>query len=453
MDVDFDPRYDASAVVVVEKLLPGGVGLARLPEGKLVLVEGAAAQDKLSIVYRIGRAKTLRGAVRLVLKPSPDRRDPAPAPCPACDWVHLTREAQLREKRLLVADCMRRLARLPQTAIEETLAPPPELSLRNKISLAIHEAPPLSETDAPPKDAAQTGAALIGYRAPGSRSIVAYEGCLQAPPVFAEIVAWLSARWPGQTGAESLLLRQNAGGDILVGFRGETLRHQALEPLVAPLRQAFPAILGIDAQGVSGHRVLAGQAFFREELGEWTFQVGCDSFFQVNRAAAGLLLGLVKDSLRVIAGDRALLPSGVDLYAGVGTFTFALAAVCERVIAAEYADGAIADLALNCALNQVETVEARHGDVCSTLKSMEDDVAIAIVNPPRTGCPYRVIDWLNAHVREGIIMISCDPATLARDLKRLKEKGEWRIERIQPVDMFADTHHVETVVCLVRGEA
>lgn len=61
MDVDFDPRYDASAVVVVEKLLPGGVGLARLPEGKLVLVEGAAAQDKLSIVYRIGRAKTLRG--------------------------------------------------------------------------------------------------------------------------------------------------------------------------------------------------------------------------------------------------------------------------------------------------------------------------------------------------------------------------------------------------------
>jgi 23S rRNA (uracil1939-C5)-methyltransferase len=189
---------------------------------------------------------------------------------------------------------------------------------------------------------------------------------------------------------------------------------------------------------------LIGNNHVTQRVGEHSYRVSAGRFFQVNTAVAALLVEWVLDWL-------APVPDGVilDAYCGVGLFTLPLARQSGLVIAVELDPGATEDLILN--LDQVENVEVIEGPVEAVLPDLVQAEALhgVVVDPPRQGLDVAVIDALVAAGPPRLVYVSCDPATLARDVKRLA-RGGYTLADVQPLDMFPQTYHVETVALLIR---
>jgi 23S rRNA (uracil1939-C5)-methyltransferase len=187
-------------------------------------------------------------------------------------------------------------------------------------------------------------------------------------------------------------------------------------------------------------RLATGQTSYHEELGGHRFRVASPSFFQVNTAQAEQLAALVGDFLG--AAPVGLL---VDAYAGVGAFAVLLADRCRRVIAVEESGPAVRDGRANSVRTpQVEWVQ---GKVEEVLPGLPDPPDVVLLDPPRAGCHPDVLAALAAHRPARLAYVSCDPATLARDLRVLVDSG-FRLLRVQPVDMFPNTYHVEALATL-----
>jgi 23S rRNA (uracil1939-C5)-methyltransferase len=176
-----------------------------------------------------------------------------------------------------------------------------------------------------------------------------------------------------------------------------------------------------------------------------TFRVSAGSFFQINRSVTLQMLAYMETLL------LQQMDSLIDLYAGVGLFALWFHARSNRVVAIESSPVAMADAHTNLALNHAPNITMIPGHVEQQLASLEDTFEVAIVDPPRNGCDPVVLTWINTHVTRQILYVSCNPATLARDLKTLHAAG-WQIDTVQPFDMFPQTYHIETVVSLTRGE-
>ena len=139
----------------------------------------------------------------------------------------------------------------------------------------------------------------------------------------------------------------------------------------------------------------------------------------------------------------------LDLYAGVGTFSFGLRDKARRVLSIESSSSAVLDFQANCILNETTHLQIRSADVREVLPYIKDKPNVTVLDPPRSGCPKSVIRWVGEHTSEAILYVSCDPATLARDLAHLDELG-WQVDTVQPVDLFPQTFHIETLVKLTR---
>ena len=172
--------------------------------------------------------------------------------------------------------------------------------------------------------------------------------------------------------------------------------------------------------------------------------MSASSFFQVNSAQAEKLVQLVGAEL---PGQGRLL---VDAYAGVGTFAAIFAGRFERVIAIEESPSALGDAEVN--LEGVENVEFRRAKVEELLPNLAEEPDVVLLDPPRVGCAPEVLDALVAHAPPTIVYVSCNPTTLARDLKRLTGEG-YTLERVTPIDMFPQTAHIECVSRLTRPAA
>lgn len=191
-------------------------------------------------------------------------------------------------------------------------------------------------------------------------------------------------------------------------------------------------------------RILFGKATIHDKIGKLKFNISARSFFQVNTIQAEVLYKTAFDFAE-LHGHETI----IDAYCGTGTISLFMAKKARKVIGVEVVSSAIADAKRNARENNIRNAEFIVGDAVKVLPRIFEPVDVVIVDPPRAGCDKKVLETFAAMKPEKIIYVSCNPATLARDLKILDELG-YRTKKIQPVDMFPFTSHVESVAQIVR---
>ncbi len=396
--------------VTIERILPGGLGLAHA-EGKTIMVALAAPGDRLRV--RIDRVKgnVCFASIEEIIEPSLVRVEP-PCPyfgrCGGCDFQQLNYQAQLTAKIEIIKDCLHRIGSIANVPEFEIIPAPREWHYRSRAQWQY--------------DAVQR---RLGYFESGSRDVCDVAECAVLIP---ELQATL-----------------------------ENLRAQMVADALPNDARYFRAIAGNDSVSIApGVRNPSGRAGtireIQRSIGDETYALTAENFFQTN---IDLIPQLIETAIGGSSGDTA-----IELYSGVGLFTLPLARRFKRVIAVEENPDAAVLARQNLAHAGLANAEIANADVGEWLKgevgatgSEERRQAAALqidfvlLDPPRTGAESRVIGGILQIRPKRISYVSCDPATLARDLKKLIAGG-FSLDSILAFDMFPQTHHVETVVHL-----
>ena len=427
--------------LVIEKLVTGGAGLAR-HDGQGVFVPLTAPGDRVRARVVQRRKGFAQAELLEVLEPGPGRRE-APCPhygeCGGCDVQHLEPAAQREAKAAVVLDCFRRLGRLDVASIlEGPQATGPDLGYRNRIRLFAHPAGP------------------YGLMRRGTHQVVPLDVCLLMPEQFnRDILPWLRMLPP----VEQILVRLDGRGRFLLSLFGPQSRLKILKKMLAALGPDEPPTPG--CTGILFNNLpVWGHDYLVHEIAGRTYKVAAQSFFQGNHAVTAEALATVRAWLTAGRGpDDAPSPLLADLFCGVGLFSLGLADLFARIIAVDSDEGACRDL-LNNAQRDADArgkVTVHAGPVGRVLGRPEVagdpdwPEACCVVDPPRAGLGKEGVAALRARRPRRIVIMSCDPATLARDAARLAEAG-WEPARLRVLDMFPQTAHIETLLLLERKD-
>ena len=433
---------------VIEGYSSEGLGIARV-NGQVVFVHRAVRGEECDILIMKVLKHAAFGKVTAIYTPSGHRQEPdCPyyGKCGGCDFRHMDYAEELAAKRQRVQDALTRLGG-STVQVEEILGAADTEHYRNKSQYPI----------------AFNGAVGL-YRA-RTHEVVPVERCLIQRPeadAAAQAVRQYIRRfrvpcYDEKTGhglLRHLYVRTSGTGESLICLLGCGDRAPHEQELVELLRQAVPHAVGI-VWGVNrkkgnailgdGYRTLWGSDTLRDTLGGLTFRLSVPSFYQVNRAQAEVLYQKAVE-FAALTGEETVL----DLYCGAGTITLCMARHCRQAVGAEIVPEAIDDARQNARANGVENVEFFCGDARETAaelagRGLRPDVIC--VDPPRKGLAPEVVDAAAAMAPRRIVYVSCDPATLGRDVKRFAERGYTAV-RAAAVDLFPRTANVETVVLL-----
>ena len=433
---------------VIEGYSSEGLGIARV-NGQVVFVHRAIRGEDCDILIMKVLKNTAFGKVTAIHTLSPYRQEPdCPyyGRCGGCDFRHMDYAEELAAKRRRVQDALTRLGG-SDVPVEEILGAADTDRYRNKSQY------PVSPNGA------------VGFYRARTHQVIGVEQCrLQMPQAdaAAQAVRQYIRRFrvpcyderTGRGLLRHLYVRTNAAGESLICLLGCGDRAPHEPELVALLRQAVPSAVGV-VWGVNrkkgnvilgdSYRTLWGADTLRDSLWGLTFQLSVPSFYQVNRAQAEVLYRKAVE-FAALTGQETVL----DLYCGAGTITLCMARHCRQAIGAEIVAEAIGDARRNAAANGVENVEFFCGDARETAaelaaRGLRPDVIC--VDPPRKGLAPEVVDAAAAMAPRRIVYVSCDPATLGRDVKRFAQHG-YTACRAVAVDLFPRTAHVETVVLL-----
>lgn len=431
------------AQVTVESLAHGGDGVAHLPDGRTVFVPYACPGDTLRISVTEDRGTWARAVIEDIEEPSAER---VHAPCPyfgvcgGCQWQHVSYPLQLSAKRRTLVDALARIGHVHEAQVAETVASPQQYGYRNKIELAVEQGP---------------RSLVVGYRKHHSNELLPVDSCLLLPRAAQRLPKAISGalRFLGSRGAEGIIrasVRVSASGEraIDIWTRPGAFPRAAAARVLAESTGARVVTRTIvrgepERRDVAGVEVYAGGGLWREKLDNDSFVLSAPSFFQVNTGAASLLRTIALDAL---AADGTMRVA--DLYAGAGTFTLPLARSSSEVVAVEASRYSLSDLRRNLEGAGLDA-DVVPGDAAWALPDL-GHLDAALIDPPRSGLTERATDALIAASIPRIVYVSCDPATLARDVARLAEAG-YVGKRFVPVDLFPQTYHVETVALLERS--
>ncbi len=411
----------------------GGAALGR-HEGRVIFVPYALPGETVRCEITQDKGRYAFGRPVQVLDPSPDRVDP-PCPyfghsagggvgCGGCQWQHINYETQTRIKSKIVVDQLTRIGNINDPIVRPTLADDSGWAYRNHIQL--HPAP----------DGGLGFHAAAGEKATGDqdRQIVVIEECLVLHPLLADLYAALD---PDLDLPELQRLSLRAGietGDLMLIF-------EMVDDLPPGLELDLPvSCVLLLSDGI--HANLIGKNHITESVTDHVYRISAPSFFQVNTAQAAQLVRLVLDYVDPRA-DQVVL----DAYCGVGLFTTHLAEQAGLVIGVELDPAAVADLLENT--SEQDNVDIIEGPVEAVLPDLDVPIDAAVIDPPRAGVDRFALDALVKHHPARLVYVSCDPATLARDAKRLIHAG-YRLNEVQPVDMFPQTYHIESVALFTR---
>lgn len=425
-------RSRPAEVVEIDSIAAGGEGVGRLADGRVVFVHRTAPGDRAEVAVTGEHPRWARGRLVRLHEPSPERREP-PCPfyrdCGGCTLEHLSYPAQLRAKGRIVADALTRIGKLPVDP-PEVVPSPAEFRYRNRVSFALRRV-----------GAGEVVAGFHALRDP--ERIVDLDGrCLLPEEPIARAWDGLRAAWgPDASRLPSgdrlrLTLRATAEGRVSLLVEGGFSPGRPGE-----LLEAVPGLEAIwHRPGPAPPRLIAGAPGLPESWGDETVELSGAAFLQVNRGAARLLEEHVIRAAGEVAGARV-----VDAYCGVGFHARRLARAGARVVGIELDADAVAAAraaAPDGALFEEGSVEALLPDALPA--------DLVILNPPRAGAAAEALEALRREPPRRLIYISCDPATLARDLRRLGDA--FRLDHLRSFDLFPQTAHVETVAVLEYRE-
>ncbi|GII76421.1 putative RNA methyltransferase [Sphaerisporangium rufum] len=406
----------------VERVANGGWCVAR-HEGRVVFVRHALPGERVLAEVTDETTRFLRADAVEILDASPDRVAPpcpfaGPGRCGGCDWQHATLEAQRRLKGEVLAEQLQRLAGLEvKVDVEEVPGAPQGLGWRTRVQFAI------------------TPDGTAGLRRHRSHEIEPVDACLIAHSEV-ERMGVERRNWRGAAAVEAIATgtRERA---VVVTPKGQ--RTVAVPDLAAE------AHVLVD-EGRGHVRAVRGRTALTERVGEREFQVTGSGFWQVHPGAAATLLGAVLQFAAVRPGDWAL-----DLYCGVGLFAAGLAEAAGpegAVLGVESDARAVQDARRN--LRDLPQARVERGRVEDTLDRLGVERAdVVVADPPRTGLGREVVARVAGLDAARVVYVSCDPATLARDLAWFAERG-YHLADLRAFDAFPMTHHVESVALLTR---
>jgi len=395
----------------------GGDALGR-HEGKVIFVPYAIPGEEVVVEITEDKGRYAHARLLEVLSPSPHRVEPpcphfGPERCGGCQWQHMAYAAQLSFKADVLRDQLNRIGKIAGPPVRLTLGVADPWCYRNHVQFAV-------------------GDEGLGFVATDGRRVETIEVCYLLHPLLEELFTALDLELPGLA---RLSLRAGVNtGDQMIIF--ETLDDEP--PILESDLPVSCVLLLSDGTPVN----LIGNNYITEVVAGRRFRISATSFFQVNTAAAEELVRVVSEYLAP-AGDETLL----DAYCGVGTFALSLADQVGHVIGIEENAGAVADARLNAA--KLANVEFIEGSVEALLPQLDRRIDLAVLDPPRQGCKPEALAALIELAPRRVVYVSCDPATLARDARRLAEGG-YQLVEVQPVDMFPQTYHIESAALFGR---
>ena len=443
----------------IERLSSDGSGVAHSADGEAVFVPGTAPGDeaRVRIVKDCGRYAF--GILDELLTPSPDRIPvdcPVAGPCGGCSLRHLDYAAELHAKQESVLDAVRRIGGLEVPVLD--ILPSPEVDrYRNKVQF--------------PVGVDKNGAPCIGFYAGRTHRIVPCPDCKLQPGVLNEIGNALCAffaqqgirPYDEQSGkglVRHIFLRRGAHSrQIMVCLVCTRTKLPHAEQLCTALREQFPAIstilLNVNAKNTnvilgSENHILYGPGYIEDTLCGVPVRLGALSFYQVNTLAAERLYGVAAQYAQLTPDDVLL-----DLYCGMGTIGLSMAGQCRELIGVEIVPEAIESAKANAA-RMGEAVAAKSRFFCADAGQAATQLAaeglhpdIVMLDPPRKGCDEATLSAVVRMAPRRVVYVSCNPATAARDAAWLEMNG-YHAEKVQPVDLFPRTKHVEAVLLLTK---
>lgn len=416
-------------------------------EGLTVFVDDAlpsetvrVSSDRIKKNYAVGRLIE-------IVKPSPDRvepRCPLAKKCGGCQLQHLSYEAQLRWKRQQVIDAIERIGKL-RAEVEPTLGTDEPWRYRNKMQFPVGR---------------KKNGLTIGCYAKRTHEIVDARECLiqrEANDEMLRAARSVLERFNVEPYDEDrhrgvirhVMGRVGSSGETMLVLVTATKTLPNEKAIVRALRNELPSITTIqhNIQPMRNNvilgretRILCGARTIRDRIGELQFNISARSFFQVNTSQAEKLYRTALEFARLTGKETVL-----DAYCGTGTITLSMARRAKRAIGIEIVSTAISDAKRNARENNIRNAEFILGDAVKVMPRLIDEcVSVIVVDPPRAGCEQKVLEAFASMQPERIVYVSCNPATLARDLAILASLG-FKTKKIRPVDMFPFTSHVEAV--------
>lgn len=438
----------------METVLISGIGsqmqgVGRLRDGRAVFVPGALPGERVEIAIKREAARFCEARLTRVLEASIERSASDCAysgRCGGCSARHMTYEYSLRLKGQRVFDALSRIGGIAQPVVFDTMGSATCQRYRNKAEYCLERV---------------NGRIQAGYYEEHSHRLLAIEDCLLQPEQSVRAMNWLCAELQGASYASHihrLVTRVNRKGEMMAVLCGDAPMGGSLAPLAQAMMAALPELACVHfcklkprpAHALDGTvHCLAGTACLSDVLLGLEFELAPQAFFQVNALQAEKLY--IKALEAVGAGPGMHL---LDAYCGAGTISLAAAARGAEVLGVEIVSPAVANARANARRNGLE---GRTRFACADAAreiprrmTAGENFDAAILDPPRHGVERALIDALADANIARIAYVSCNPSTLARDVKIFTERG-YALQWAQPVDMFPWTEHVETVALLQRG--
>jgi len=449
----------------IEKMAIGGSGIARVNR-YVIFVKGAVAGDKVRARIYKKKKDYAEAKVLEVITPSVNREE-ARCPyfnhCGGCQWQHIKYEAQLNYKHMLVEEAVSKVGRLNNVPVLETIPSPEIFGYRNKMEFTFSNKPWLisksEQSEKPPF--------ALGLHIPGSFDrVIDIEKCLLQPDKGNEILD-IVRQYVRKTEIPVYDMKNHKGfwrfltlrnskafGDWMVNIITADEAQQVVAPLVDEICKKVSGIKTMvnniskkKAAVAIGDKevIMFGTGYIEDKIGDFVFRISANSFFQTNSKGAEKLYSKVKEYAELSGTEEVL-----DLYSGTGTIPIFLSKQARRIIGIEINKDAVKDARKNCEINGIDNCVFIVGDIKETFSKVDSEIKpdVIIADPPRPGIHKDALKGIIELGAKRLVYVSCNPATMARDLSILSQAYE--VKEIQPVDMFPHTHHIEAVAKCVK---
>lgn len=444
--------------VTVDKLVYEGAGLAKV-EGFPIFIEDSCPGDVAKIKIKALNKNFAKGELVEIIKPSKHRVRPfCPLHnvCGGCGWQYIDYGFQLEQKRNIVEETVKKFAQR-DIEVRPVIASPENREYRCKVQY------PVSQTKVSKR-------ILAGYYKKGTHELVNIKYCPIQPMILNKILAFIretaqeleisgynEKKHLGELRHVVFRYSKDKNECIIIFVVNSEKLSARVKALAKKVSDEFAHVKGccVNYNTAKSNLILSddtrcifGDKYYFEKIGDVDYRVSANSFFQVNVGTAKNIL----DTVKSIIDENYPNTRIIDAYSGVSSFGLYLKDTAREVVSVEECEAASKDAIENVKLNNAQNFKILNGDAKETFEKLVADgekFEITILDPPRKGCGKESLDYAIKLTDKAIIYVSCNPSTLARDIKYLEENG-FKAQYIQPFDMFCHTYHIESLCLLVR---